>query len=336
VDGVVNDAYDIRPMRADEAGRATAFLQAHGAAELSRRLPDYFRWLYLDHPLGTDVRLCVERAGGSIAGMSGFVRTRLGLDGRAILGAFSTNTMVDPAHRRRGLAAELHRQRIRDYDVALSSGQSPANRAVYDALGFVPLGQYRRAVVAPAGPMGGSAGRWLRETASWWRWRRHRRSADAGPIRVDRQTGTLPDIPDSWWRERWPDSVVAPVWTPDQIVWRYARHAYLTYDFCTVHDADGPLGLAVTRHEGHVTIVVDLYGRWRDLPRLLVGLGTAKEGVLTAVYVGQPLDDVFTSAGWSSGDEAMPLLGRSRDDDISSWMADRAWCFYAGESDKDR
>lgn len=332
----MSDAYDVRAMRADEAAAAQAFLQAHGGPAMTRRLPDYFRWFYLDHPLGTDVRLCLERAGHSIAGISGFVRTRLIADGREISAAFSTNTIVDPAHRRRGLAADLHRQRIRDYEVALSSGQSPANRAVYDTLGFVSLGRYRRAVVAPAGPVGGSAGRWLREAGSWWRWNRRRRSHDAGAIQVDRQTGTPPHLPESWWRERWPDGIVAPIWTPDQIGWRYARHPYLTYEFCTVSDAERPIGLAVTRREGHVTIVVDLYGPWRDLPRLLHGLATATEGVLTAVYVGQPLDDLFASAGWSSRDEAMALLGQSLDDGIRRWFTTRAWCFYAGESDKDR
>lgn len=332
----MSDAYDVRPMRADEAALALAFLDAHAAPDLARRLPDYFRWFYLDHPLGTDVRLCVAREDGAVAGLSGFVRTRLQSGGREVTAAFSTNTLVDAAHRRRGLAAELHRQRVRDYDVALSSGQSPANRAVYDTLGFVALGQYRRAWVAPRGPVGGSAGRWLREAASWRRWQRRVRDGETEVFEIDRRAGSLPEMSEAWWRDRWPDGVVAPLWTPDAIAWRYLRHPYLTYECCLVRAAGTSIGLAVTRREGHTTIVVDLYGRWRDLPRVLRGLATQTDGVLTAVYAGAPIDELFAAAGWSSRDEAMPLLGQSRHEDVRRWLTDRPWCVYGGESDKDR
>ena len=182
-----------RKMARQELESVERFLQErseqHGPQE-----PGWFAWQYVDNPDGFDVRISED--GDSIAGVSGFLRCWIEVDGALRSGAFSTNTFVALPYRRQGLGRELHEARLRDYDWALSSGQSPANRQVYEQLGFAVCGDYRRVFVQTTLPDFRFRARALREWWSWLFWRRRRPRPDP-TIRVEVDRTLRPTPPSS-------------------------------------------------------------------------------------------------------------------------------------------
>jgi len=319
-------------MTLEDLQAVEGFTAAHFPAGSSRTGPGWFEWQYLRHPVGCDVRLCFDAS--QLVAMSGFLPTPLTGGSRGWTGAFSTNTFVDPAHRRRGIGREIHRQRVRDYDVALSSGQSAANLAVYREMGFIDCGRYRKAFVSTTPLSGRRPARWVRQLASWLRWTV--RGADAGShVRAD-WSDIPPRLPPSAFDERWPPGAIGSRWNNEYLVWRYQRHPYFHYRFLTVSRAERCLGTAVVRSERDVTILVDVFCRASEMVSLLGALTSHVDGVIVAQHVGAPLTTIFRRAGWLVSGEVSLLLAATRDDEIAQRAATGSICFFAGDSDKDR
>lgn len=324
--------YEFRRMAPEDVETVKRFMAAHVPAGSPQVGPGWLEWQYPQHPISCDVRLCF--VADQLVGMSGFLPTPLAGGTPGWTGAFSTNTFVDPAHRRRGIGEEIHRQRVRDYDVALSSGQSPANLALYRQLGFTVCGRYRKAFVSTRPFSGRRPARWARQLASWLRWTARRRRPGAD-LRVD-SSGIPPQLPSSAFEERWPTDAIGSCWNNEYLVWRYGRHPYFQYRFLTVFRGQECLGTAVVRSGGNATVLADLFCRASEMVSLLDAVTLHTPGVIVAQHVGAPLTAVFRRAGWLVSAEKSLLLAASRDPAIVQKAAAGALCFFAGDSDKDR
>ena len=105
---------------------------------------------------------------------------------------FRPTRLSTPSFRGRGIGRAMHESRLKDYDWALSSGQSPANARLYRRMGFLSVGQYRQCLAQTSLPPLGLRLRFAREMVSWLRWRA-RPGHDAGlSVRIDE---TVPDVP---------------------------------------------------------------------------------------------------------------------------------------------
>ena len=295
----------------------------------------WFAWQYAANPDGFDVRVC--RHGVSLAGVSGFIPCRLEVDGVVRTGAFSTNTLVAPAHRRQGLGRALHEARLRDYDWALSSGQSAANRRLYERIGFVVCGDYRRVFVQTTRPTLRLRSQMLREWCSWlfWLFGTRRSARDGAASRVEVESQAPPEDP-ALYGSRFESAVVGPRWNRDHVVWRYEQHPYFGYRFASVFRGDRRAGFAVIRQTDTAVVLVDLYAGRDDLPIVLRGLTGHFRGLITGPFTGAALDKCFRQAGWLTFPAGGQLMGKSSDPTLHRLLSERDWCFFAGDSDSDR
>ena len=320
-------AYTLHRMTPADLDAVRAFFADH-----LQRPPGWFEWQYLDNPDGFDVRVC--RADGKVVGMSGFVPCRVERDGVRETAAFSTNTLVHPEHRGRGIGRRIHEARLRDYDWALSSGQSAANARVYRRLGFTERGRYRRLFVQTCPPRVRASPRFLRETYSWVVWlARGSARAPSLRVRVDRHA---PRVTEAYYRERFGDGVGGPIWDYEHIAWRYERHPYFDYAFASVLRSDEVIGFAVIRRTANSVELVDLYTRYVDMADLLRAIGQEFRGLITGVFVGRALHAVFWRAGWTSFRVNNRLFGMSSDPTRDNLASGGSWCFLGGDSDTDR
>jgi len=330
----MSDAERSMPLRRAGAGdfpAIRAFLEAGTPEWRPQRRDGWLEWQYRDNPAGFDLR--VAESADAIAAMSGFLPCRVAVDGTLRTAAFSTNTLVDERQRGKGLGRAIHEARLRDYDYALSSGQSAANHAVYMKLGFVEVGQYRKLLVQAKMPAIALGPRLLRQAASWMRWTARSPRQGSATVRV---LTTVPEMETAWFSDRFEADEIGPVWNRGYLVWRYERHPYLPYRFVHVADRDASIGLAVVRESEKGTVVADLYCRVRDLGTLLAGVATAMPSPIIGQFVGARLASRFARYGWTSLPSTNRLLGRSNDPALHRLLTTRDWSFFGGDSDSDR
>lgn len=320
----------LRRMTPSETNVLRSFLATHYRSGRPQLRPGCLEWQYRDNPDGCDVRFC--HVGGRLAGVSGFIPCAIVADGVRRHGAFSTNTLVDPSFRGRGIGRAMHESRLKDYDWALSSGQSPANARLYRRMGFLSVGQYRQCLAQTSLPPLGLRLRFAREMVSWLRWRA-RPGHDAGlSVRIDE---TVPDVPAACYADRFANGAIGPTWTPDHVAWRYAGHPYFEYRFAVVVRASSPLGFAVARRHEDRWLLVDLYARHTDQVDVLRAVARAI-GPFAGQFTGAALDRVFRAAGWMTWPASNRLMGRSNDPALQRLLEQRSWCFFGGDSDADR
>ena len=319
-------------MTVGDLAAVRAFIAEQLPAHRLQRQPSWFEWQYVANPDGFDARICIE--GSRVVAMSGFIPCRFESEGGILTGAFSTNTLVHPDYRRRGLGRELHKTRLRDYDYALSSGQSDANLRLYRQLGFVTCGRYRRLFAQTTAPSPRPNARFLRQLWSWGRWLAKGSDRDSElRVRIDPHA---PRVPDACYRERFGDQAIGPVWNHGHVVWRYERHPYFDYIFATVFRAGDAIGFAVIRRTATSVVLADVYARHCDMVGLLRAVGREFQGVISGLFVGSALRDVFRRAGWVSLPAKNLLLAKSKDLVCDARLRRHSWCFFGGDSDSDR
>ena len=329
-DGGDLDGMVVRRMHAGEIEAVRSFLAGHAPAGRPPHRPGWFEWQYVDNPDGCDVRVCY--AGPRLVGASGFIPCTVIVDGVRRRAAFSTATMVAPAFRRRGLGRAIHEARSAAYDVALSSGQSEANAQVYRSIGAVAAGAYRQCLAQTRAPRVRPRPRVAREVLSWLRWRMSARSFAGLDVRIEDDP---PDVPDHCYARRFDERAIGPVWTPEHVVWRYARHPYLDYRFATVLRGRERLGFAVLRPNARGHALVDLYAPRAVQPAVLRAVARAA-GPVSGQFTGASLDRVFRAAGWTTWRASHRLVGKSNDPELHRALTERSWCFFGGDSDADR
>lgn len=121
----MSDAYTVRRWSPD-AGVAAAdlLLAAAESHDEPQKTEEWFRWKYLENPLGSAV-IVVALQGDRLAGMLAFGRVALHAPRNLLNGAQSLETFVLPMHRRRGvfgamLTAAHHELAVEGIDVAFN------------------------------------------------------------------------------------------------------------------------------------------------------------------------------------------------------------------------
>ena len=332
--GAERRSFQCRRATEDEVPAVLAFLRETFGADAHQNRPGWFEWQYQRHPEGFHVQICLERE--RIVAVSGFLPCRVSLNGRTVRAAFSTSTMVHPEFRRRGLGGLLHRARLEAYDVALSSGQSEANRRLYAKMGWSVLGEYVEAVARKAPPRARSLRAFGKQALAWLAWVSRGRAAR-------RRFGLVPDPERArawarrWGARRFPGGAAGPVHDAAYLTWRYAEHPYFRYETCVVLDGPDEIGAAVLRRDAAGSVLVDAYAPPERLPAVLAGAAAASPGpVIRAVAAGRFLARAFRRAGWAVFRGGSLLIGATGRADLHAPLHTADWNFFAGDSDKDR
>ncbi len=327
-------AVECRPLRKDELPQALAFLRETFPGSAHQNRPGWFEWQYLRHPEGFHVQVCL--CNGRIAALSGFLPCSVELGGRRVRAAFSTSTMVHPAFRRRGLGERLHRARLEAYDVALSSGQSEANRRLYAKMGWPVLGGYFEAKARKGPPRARRLRAFAKEAIAWLAWRLRPSGARGRFALVPDETGACAWA-DRWGGRRFPEGVAGPAHGAAYLRWRYGEHPYFRYEICVVRRGADEIGAAVLRRDTRGAVLVDAYGAPGELPAVLAGAASASGApVLRAEAAGRFLARAFRRAGWAVFPGGSLLVGATRKPDLQEALRAADWNFFAGDSDKDR
>lgn len=194
----------IRPFTAEDLPAVGAIyeeIMRSGGRTPSPALVEYFRRIFLDDPWA-DARTpsLVYEADGRVVGFIGSSTRRMRLDGRAIRMVCSSNLVVEPAFRPRGVGALLQRQLMRGpQDITIADRANDDSRAMWLGLGgqelvHASVGWYRvfrpggtvGALLGQKGRGGGRAGRAAQLVA-------HPVDALAGRVRRDALTPVAPD-----------------------------------------------------------------------------------------------------------------------------------------------
>ena len=326
--------FECRPLRRDELSQALAFLRETFPAGAHQNRPGWFEWQYLKHPERFHVQICCHQ--GRIVALSGFLPCVVNLASRSVRAAFSTSTMVHPAFRRQGLGALLHRARLEAYDVALSSGQSEANRNLYAKMGWSVLGGYFEARARKGPPRARRLRAFAKETIAWLAW----------GLRPPEARGRYALVPDKarahawadrWGSQRFPAGAAGPMHDAAYVQWRYGDHPYFRYEMCVVHRDCDEIGAVVFRRDAHGIVFVDAYSAPGALPAVLAGMASASDAsVLRATATGRFLARAFRRAGWAVFTGVSLLIGATGKPDLQKALRDADWNFFAGDSDKDR
>ena len=146
-------------------------------------VPGRVAWLYFANPLGLHMATC--RDGARLVATCGHLPQVVSVDGETVLAGFGIDFMVDPEYRRCGIGRRFLAMRLERFRLSLSTGQSPAMRALYDRAGGVVLGPivqgvHRRRPPTSGGPkdlakgwaawvagLGGVRPRQVAESANW-------------------------------------------------------------------------------------------------------------------------------------------------------------------------
>src|SRR6056297_3232492 len=68
---------------------------------------DYLRWQYLDNPAGKAVVVVARADSGELAGQYVVIPMAFRLEGKAVKGSLSLNTLTHPAYRGQGLFTKM-------------------------------------------------------------------------------------------------------------------------------------------------------------------------------------------------------------------------------------
>lgn len=323
-------AYRFTWMGPEQVGAVKQFQAAHFDADAPQNRPGWLEWR-LRNPHGCPILLCMD--GDTIAGLSMFMPVRLRIAGQVRTAAFSTNTMVRPEYRRKGIGQGIHQARIRSYDVALSSGQSEENRALYDKLGFATLGGSYEIRVKRRLPRPYLKRRYLRALLAWAYWvgRPRRLGRDTRIVFTD----TVPaDLEPSVFDDRFQDHEVGPIHSPAYLRWRYADHPYFTYRFIRVYRGDARLAFAVIRPDGDQVWLSDVYCRPGDRTAVFAALGACLTSRrIVGRFIGETIRDAMSAAGWYTLKRRSSLRGATDRPDLVPIICSKKWCFFGGASD---
>ncbi len=327
-------SFECRPMTKNELPQVLDFIRDVFPPNGHQNIKGWFEWQYLKYPYGFHVQICCDNE--KIVAMSGFLPVIIYANGQKLSAAFSTNTIVHPSYRRQGLGGRLHKARLESYDIALSSGQSKANRNLYAKLGWKILGTYFNAMACKR-PSDFFPLKWFgKQVVAWGKWVIASQSIRRPVHLIDDEEQVL-NFVEKCKFIRFPEAAYGPIHSADYVYWRYKKHPYFQYRMVLVKEGKEELGVIVFRSSEGQWIIVDIYGPNKNIVRLLTAF--TKESpvnILRATAVGGHLHKCFQKAGWIVRPSDSLLIGQSMSSDIKNILEKGDWIFYAGDSDKDR
>jgi hypothetical protein len=291
-------------------------------------------WQYVDNTEDTQIYLCL--CGQRLVAMSGVIPVKLLIRDRVYSGAFSINTMVNHLHRRNGIAQQFHLQRLHNYDFALSSGQSPANRALYMKMGWSIYANYYDVLIVKKFPRPYFNKSFLKELYSWLHWKTGSTLISANDYSL-KMTTEVPAEAAYFSKKRWSKESIGPVRLPEYLQWRYQNHPYFDYYFVRVHHKEKLVGFAVMRDGDACKILLDVYCKSTNLEEFLLAIASnlPTEKILGKI-TGASLKASFKKAHWTVMPDGTFLIGHSRNPDMRQTAKNMSWSFFLGDSDKDK
>lgn len=294
---------------------------------------DRFDWLYNNYPLKAKIYLCLN--GEKIIGQTFFLPIRLKLNDEIFSAAFSIDTMISASYRRKGIGTRFHRRRLENYQIALSSGQSSANEALYKKLGWALLGTYYSFRLVRKVPHFDSIKSFIKDSFIYLKYK--------CKIKYYNQNSRIKiysHLPEKMYthfdRGQEHDAFIEV--NERYLTWRYIKHPYFSYKFIEVFERDRSLGVCVTREvrPGNFKIV-DFYSERKNFLPMIDGLAKSLDAeTIEGELIGIHLKKYFKMAGFYVQDTKTNLMGSSKNQQIIKKIQNSNWLLFGGDSDNDR
>lgn len=306
-----------------------------GREEAGERI---WEWQFEDNPRGLPFRPVVLRdsASGQVVGFNGVMPVRVHYRGSPMTGCWSCDFHVRADVRGQGIGRQVKETLHGRYDLLMTFGVSASAARVLPRVGWQPSDQVRsyRRLYRP-----GRRGDWLRMAAQTLNRAVHwltRRRKEAKSLTIKR-TSKLPPagvVDDLWHRVcQGYEKIVCRDYT--YLDWRYQRCPVGRYRFILIYDQSELRAIAVYRHEGSVSRLVDLLAarddeevrgtvidNWLD--------ATAIADVHSLVTSDQALCRQAKSRGFFRGSGSPGFFVRSSLDEDTP---ETGWFIMAGDSD---
>ncbi|MFP4475774.1 MAG: GNAT family N-acetyltransferase [Desulfatibacillaceae bacterium] len=244
-----------RPYRAEDVDSIIRLrFSVFGNIDPVRTMPAAWKWWYLDNP-GGHGEIWVAESDGQVVGHYAAIPTRMWVDGKPDLYAYSCDTMVHPSHRRQGvftgLAKKCYARLEEDRGIKWIWGfpNEKSMPGFTRELGWHNMGRFDSWIM-PVSPFAGSRAAPESNVPGV-------AGARVFPItRFDRDYDTL-------WERFAPDTGVCQVRDAAYLNWRYLGMDAFGYAPFAVFDENGLAGWFVLRklkvHGIHTCVVLDMF-----------------------------------------------------------------------------
>lgn len=327
--------YEYKYMQKVDIEDVKKFISSNFKNESYHNRTGWFEWQYVNNPDGCHVLLCLKNK--RIIAISGFIPCQLLVGSRIYTGSFATNTMVDHTNRRQGIGRKIHLERVKNFDFALSSGQSDSNYKLYMKMKWNILGCYYNIVLRKEFPFFPSFKKdYLKEFYSWIVWSLGTLFKRKPNFRLE-ETMEIPSGIDSFFNDRFDKNSIGALRSRKFLMWRYQEHPYFKYQFIKVFRNNNFIGFAVMRDTIACKILIDMYCQYKDMEDLLLGIGIKlKTRLIIGRFTGLSLKKKFDKSNWLSFKSKSHLIAKSSDPSLERLAMEMDWNFLGGDSDKDR
>jgi len=326
--------FKFREMTNEDKNALICFLYDNFGKDSLQCKPNRFEWQVVNNPNNARAYLCFFS--DELIGQTDYLPGLLRLGDEQFTAAFSVDTMILHKYRRKGIGQKFHQTRLDNYQVALSSGQSHANRKLYGKMGWKKLGSYFKFKIVKRFPKFEFNKLFIKDMFSFLRYKARVKRLNKNP-----SIKYMADFPDRMLNllERGVDDEAYIKNDPVSLKWRYQDHPYFTYNYIEVFDGCLSLGCCVTREltKGCCKLV-DFYCKRGDLAGLLEGLTySLNADCILGQIMGDSLQEYFRKTGFTV--TLLPngcLMGSSKDKRIYDKLDQYNWLLLGSDSDIDK
>ena len=315
------DAYTIRRY---EPGDERGFSKLFGTVWGESRDAEWVRWKYVENPYLDEVPLFVAETDGEVVATRPFVALRMRAGEETPLALLTTDTMVHPGHRRRGLFSRMTERALTEYTAGeprfVFNQPNPASLGGYEKLGWRtvdPMVTYYR-VQRPEAFVDRlddesirTAGRVAAPLARGYLAARERLATPGDGVAVTSEDGVAVDRLAALYRRDVPDAIHA-LRDERYYRWRYASPLWRRRTYVAEIDGeDAAAAIARTRttHEGvTVTQVADL------VPAAVDGRRAAVAAVVERIVDDHRDSDLIAAPGRATPADVLTEYGFHPDD----------------------
>jgi hypothetical protein len=227
----------------------------------------WFKWQLYDNPnkLGQNLPLLIARHGDTVVGQIALIPTTMWVNGKPFQAAWGPDLYVATEHRRYKIALSLLEQWVKEFEIALTSGQSDATRAMqnkYHWENVSPIYQFEKLFV----DMGT-----LRNSLKEGPYKTFKRAAAMiyatlfdrfrpGPRDIIiEQKPDFDEGLEAFWLKVSPQYSGICQRDLKTLRWRFIDHPYYKYSILEAHSRDHTyLGYIVTRLDNQVGFIIDI------------------------------------------------------------------------------
>ncbi len=324
---------DFRLMAPDDKPVVLEFLRREFGEKSIQCKNDRFEWQCEKYPGAAKVYLCFDEH--EMVGQVVFLPVRLLLGSAFRSAAFSIDTMVSEKYRRKGIGEGFHRLRLENYDVALSSGASDANRRLYEKMGWMKLGKYFEFRLVRKPPKISFRKCFAKDCVTYFRYlRKAKNLRRGGNIEV---TKTIPHEAEHD-LNRGQEGEAFLETDRGYLEWRYDEHPYFDYKYVQAWKRGKSLGFCLLREFLPDRYkLVDLYCRRENVRSFLGELAHGLDAYsIEGEMVGVPLVEEFLDVGFRVTWTDQFVTGSAKDTALVKLMRQSNWIVFMGDSDGDR